>query len=205
MSPLVLHHALRADVPTAPRFVLVVMALHADHNARCALSLRELGEMAGLSPQGVSDALRRLQDAGHVILRSKGAGARASVYELAPPSQPPPVPGPVLLETDEPVPAPTRMESRPAPAPPDPPPVAPDPGALTSRHVRAVLEAARVDTSGEPELYWSRHDHLRDLQDILNRHGLTVSAACAALRAAPGSGRIRRLTALEAALKKGRA
>ena len=204
MTPLALHHALRAEVSTAPRFVLVVMALHADHKARCSLSLREIGDLTGLSPQGVSDALKRLQEAGFATLTQKGAGPRASTYTVAAPTDvtTPPVldlrtPAETASSSSAPEPvAPVTLDPLPAQAH-EAPPESLDLTALSSRHVRAVIEAARVDTSNVGALYWSRHEHVADLRSIGERTGLTLTAICERLRAAPAAGPIRRLTALE--------
>ena len=82
-------------IPSAPVFagrlvglresdvkVLVVLAVHTNHLGRCMVGVRRLAELTGYMVGTVSDAIKRLETAGMIVVERRGNG-RANVYKLA--------------------------------------------------------------------------------------------------------------------------
>ncbi|MCA0204317.1 MAG: hypothetical protein LCH92_08245 [Proteobacteria bacterium] len=83
MSALDTHLALTDPQPRgAQRLARLVLALHADHRGRVGISLRDLGDMCGVSAQAAAGAIASLIEVDLVAVVEKGSGTAPSVYQL---------------------------------------------------------------------------------------------------------------------------
>lgn len=203
MNPAALHSALSSTAKGTTRLALIVMAIHADHRGRIAISARDLGEMCGVSPQAASETLGKLVGSKAVKLVEKGEGQRPSVYlfasalpQLA--TRPLEIAAtreaakeimgdtfdykelvittgqkPVSNFTPKVEPEPQADTPKPAPSPEFPVP----PWAPRNA-VGQVLGAARANPHPDMPFYWHRTEHAQDLERACFAAKITKQQLC---------------------------
>lgn len=208
MSPLDIHLSVtESKVDTSARFVRLVLALYSSQFGQVGMGLKPLANITGLSHTGVSDAINRLVAAGEIKVVEKGAGTRASVYQLHRPKKKQEKPVEETRQQLEKIvksAVPEVVEATPI-TPPQKPEAAPqvqapkktEPNRITSDEVARVVKAAGIETSVEQPLYWRRSGHIADLRDLLDTFKTDVDGLCDMLAGIAPVGRVQRLTALK--------